>query len=68
MRGLLLFSVWLAVALAVDAYAFDGQYRRAFLSETHRFTSQITHRLTGAPGAPVDAPTLRPFQGVNPFN
>jgi hypothetical protein len=67
MRGLLILSALLAVALAIDAAEFDGQYRRAVWREVNyegqQFASRITHLLTGAP---VDLPTLRPFQGVNP--
>jgi hypothetical protein len=50
MRGLLLFGVWLALVLAIDAYGFDGEYRRAVMHEanyqTHRLGYDLQHFLT----------------------
>jgi hypothetical protein len=50
MRGLLLFGVWLAVALAIDAYGFDGEYRRAVVREAsyqaHQLGYEVQHFLT----------------------
>jgi hypothetical protein len=50
MRGLLLFAIWLAVALAIDAYGFDGQYRRVVVREAnyqaHQFGQEVQHLLT----------------------
>jgi hypothetical protein len=51
MRGLVLLSIWLAVALSIDAYAFGGQYRRAVLHEvdyrTRLVVREVTDLLTG---------------------
>jgi hypothetical protein len=47
MRGLLILSVLLAVALAVDTEEFGGQYRRAVWREVNyegqQFASKVGH-------------------------
>jgi hypothetical protein len=54
MRELLLLSVFVVVALAIDAYGFDGQYRKATLREvnyeTQEFASKIKYLLTAPLG------------------
>jgi hypothetical protein len=47
MRSLLFVSALIIVALAVDAWAFGGQYRRSALREANYQTQQFAYKVAG---------------------
>jgi hypothetical protein len=47
MRSLLFLSALLVVALAIDASAFGGRYKKAFLLEDNYQTQRFVYKVNG---------------------